>query len=174
LGEYITKEEADLRYANLRSWFEEHGHFWVGTGPYYLDQVFTTEKSAVLKNNAEFVDLADRWAAFSEPKLATAVLDGPGQVKVGEEAVFDATVNFKDQPYPEEDIRGVKYILYDATGAVVTVGDAEAVGEGLYQVTLGADATSELPTGSARLEIAVVPVAVAIPAFTSLDFVAVP
>jgi peptide/nickel transport system substrate-binding protein len=174
LGEYITQEEADLRYANLKSWFEEHGHFWVGTGPYYLDQVFTTEKSLVLKNNTEFVDLADRWAAFSEPKLATAVLDGPGQVKVGEEAVFDATVNFKDQPYPEEDIRGVKYILYDATGAVVTVGDAESVGEGLYQVTLGADATSELPTGSARLEIAVVPVAVAIPAFTSLDFVAVP
>jgi peptide/nickel transport system substrate-binding protein len=47
LGEFITQEEADQRYANLKDWYEEHGHFWVGTGPYYLDRVFTTEKSLV-------------------------------------------------------------------------------------------------------------------------------
>ncbi|HXQ37169.1 MAG TPA: hypothetical protein VN843_24380, partial [Anaerolineales bacterium] len=174
LGQYITKEDADQRYANLKQWYEDHGHFWVGTGPYYLDQVFTTEKTAVLKNNEEFVDMADRWAAFSEPKLATTVLDGPGQVKVGEEAVFDATINFKDQPYPQADIARVKYILYDATGEVVTVGDATAVADGQYQVTLGSDVTSNLPTGSARLEVAVVPISVAIPSFTSFDFVAIP
>ena len=174
LGQYITKEEADLRYANFKKWYQEHGHFWVGTGPYYLDQVFTTEKSLVLKNNTDFVDLADRWAAFSEPKLATTVLDGPGQVKAGDEAVFDASVTFKDAPYPQSDIKGVKYILYDATGAVVTVGDATAVADGQYQVTLSPDVTSKLPTGSARLEVAVVPIPVAVPSFTSLDFVAVP
>lgn len=174
LGQYITKEDADLRYANLKKWYEDHGHFWVGTGPYYLDQVFTTEKTAVLKNNDQFVDLADRWAAFSEPKLATTALDGPGQVKVGEEAAFDATINFKDQPYPQSDIARVKYILYDATGEVVTVGDASAVADGQYQVTLGSDVTSKLPTGSARLEVAVVPISVAIPSFTSFDFVAIP
>jgi peptide/nickel transport system substrate-binding protein len=44
LGQYITKEEADARYANFKKWYEDHGHFWVGTGPYYLDKVFTTEK----------------------------------------------------------------------------------------------------------------------------------
>ena len=42
-----------MRYANFKKWYEDHGHFWVGTGPYYLDQVFTTEKSLVLKNNTE-------------------------------------------------------------------------------------------------------------------------
>ena len=174
LGEFITKEEADQRYANFKKWYEDHGHFWVGTGPYYLDQVFTTEKSLVLKNNTEFVDLADRWDAFSEPKIATTVLDGPGQVKAGEEAVFDVTVSFKDQPYLQSDIRRVKYILYDATGAVVTVGDAAAIADGQYQVTLDASVTSQLPTGSARIEVAVVPIPVAIPSFTSFDFVAVP
>jgi peptide/nickel transport system substrate-binding protein len=174
LGEYITKEEADLRYANLKQWFEDHGHFWVGTGPYYLDQVFTTEKSLVLKNNTEFVDFADRWEIFSEPKLASIQLDGPAQVKAGEEAVFDALVNFKDQPYAEADVREVKYILYDTTGAVVDVGSADLVDEGQYQVTLNPDTTSKLPNGSARLELALVPVPVAIPAFTSLDFVAIP
>ncbi len=174
LGQYITKEEADLRYANFKKWYEDHGHFWVGTGPYYLDQVFTTEKSLVLKNNTEFVDLADRWAAFSEPRLATVQLDGPAQVKAGEEAVFDALVNFKDQPYASVDIKEVKYILYDATGAVVEVGEANMLAEGQYQVMLSTDTTSKLPNGSARLEVAVVPIPVAIPAFTSLDFVALP
>jgi len=83
-------------------------------------------------------------------------------------------VTFKDAPYPQSDIKGVKYILYDATGAVVTVGDATAVADGQYQVTLSPDVTSKLPTGSARLEVAVVPIPVAVPSFTSLDFVAVP
>lgn len=174
LSEYITKEEADLRYANLKAWYEEHGHFWVGTGPYYLDRVFTTEKSLVLKNNTEFVDFADRWSRFSEPKVATTFLDGPGQVKSGEEIVFDVTVTFKEDPYPQVDIARVKYILYDATGAVVSVGDATALADGQYQVTLTAEETAKLPTGSARLEVAVVPISVAIPSFTSFDFVAVP
>lgn len=174
MSQYVTKEEADLRYANLKKWYEDHGHFWVGTGPYYLDQVFTTEKSLVLKNFADFPDLADRWAQFSEPKKATTLLDGPGQVKSGDEAVFDVTINFKDEPYPLADIARVKYILYDATGAVVSVGDATAVADGQYQVTVSAEETAKLPTGSARLEVAVVPIPVAIPSFTSFDFVAVP
>ncbi len=174
LGQYITKDEADLRYANLKKWYEEHGHFWVGTGPYYLDKVFTTEKTAVLKNFTDFVDLTDRWSQFSEPKRATTVLDGPGQVKSGAEEVFDVTVTFKDQPYPQSDIQRVKYILYDATGTVVSVGDATALEDGHYQVTLTSEETTKLPTGSARLEVAVVPIPVAIPSFTSLDFVAVP
>ena len=174
LGQYITKEEADLRYANLKQWYEDHGHFWIGTGPYYLDQVFTTEKTAVLKNFAEFPDLADRWAQFSEPKRATTLLDGPGQVKSGDEAVFDITVTFKDQPYPLSDIAQAKYILYDTTGTVVAVGDATSVADGQYQVTLSPEETAMLPTGSARLEVAVAPLPVAIPSFTSLDFVAVP
>ena len=120
------------------------------------------------------MDKADRWASFSEPKLASIQLDGPAQVKAGEEAVFDATVTFKDQPYAQADIQHVKYILYDATGAVVEIGLANFVAEGQYQVTLSAETTTKLPTGSARLEVAVVPIPVAIPAFTSIDFVAIP
>ena len=127
----------------------------------------------MLKNFNDFVDLADRWSVFSEPKLATTILDGPGQVQAGSEAVFDVTINFKDAPYLLADIARVKYILYDATGAVVSVGDATAIADGQYQVTLSAEETNKLPTGSARLEVAVVPIPVAVPSFTSIDFVAV-
>jgi peptide/nickel transport system substrate-binding protein len=174
LGQFVTKEEADLRYANMKKWYEAHGHYWIGTGPYYLDKVFTTEKSLVLKQNKDFVDLSDRWASFSEPKLATVVLDGDGQVKAGQESTFDVTVTFKDQPYANADLKNVKYILYDTTGAVIEVGDATATGEGQYQVTLSADTTSKLQTGSARLEVAAVALPVAVPSFTSFDFVVVP
>ena len=119
-------------------------------------------------------DKAERWAQFAEPRIAETTLDGPGQIKAGEEAVFDAFVTFQDQPYPQADIRNVKYILYDATGAVVGVGDATPVEDGHYQVPLSSDVTSKLPSGAARLEVAVEPIPVAVPSFTSYDFVAVP
>jgi len=172
LSEYITAEEAAARYASLQAWVEAHNHYMIGTGPYYIDQVFLTEKSVSLKNFADFPDLANRWAQFSEPKIATTVLDGPGQVQIGGEALFDAYVTFNDEPYLLSDVSRVKYILYDGTGAVVEVGDAVAVEDGHFQVTLSAETTAKLSTGSARLEVAVVPIPVAIPSFTSLDFVA--
>jgi len=95
-------------------------------------------------------------------------------VKSGEEAVFDVSVTLNGQPYLQSDISQLKYILYDATGAVISVGDATAISDGQYQVTLTSEETAKLPTGSARLEVAVAPIPVAIPSFTSYDFVAVP
>lgn len=174
LGQYITADEAKARFDALKAFYTAHGHFWVGTGPYVLDKVFTTEKNAVLKNNPDFPDLADRWIGFSTPRLASVLLDGPGQVKIGDEAAFDVTVTFKGDPYPQADIKQIKYILYDATGAVLAVGDATFVGDGQYQVTLSSDVTSKLAAGSNKIEVAVVLIPVAIPAFTSLEFVVVP
>jgi len=174
LGEYITADEAKARWDNLQAWYDEHGHFWVGTGGYYLDKVFLTEKTATLRNNPEYPDLSDRWAGFGEPKLAEAVLDGPAQVKIGEEATFDVTVTFQGEPYPQSEIRRVVYLLYDATGAVVETGDASAVADGQYQVVLSADTTSKLTAGADKLEVAVLPIPVLVPNFTSLDFVTVP
>jgi len=174
LSQYITAADAKTRYDNLKAWYTAHGHYWVGTGPYYLDKVFTTEKTLVLKNNPDFPDLADRWASFSTPKLATAALDGPAQVKVGDTPTFDVNVTFNNAPYANADIKQVKYLLYDATGAVVSTGDATPVADGHYQVMLTADVTSKLVTGSDKIEVAVVPIPVAIPAYASLDFVVVP
>ncbi len=174
LGQYITADQAKTRYDNLAAWYKAHGHYWVGDGPYILDKVFLTEKTLTLKNNPDYSDLADRWANFGQPKLADATLDGPGQVKIGDQAVFDVTVTFKGNPYPQAEIKQVKYLLYDATGAVVGSGAATAVADGHYQVTLGADVTSKLTAGSDKIEIAVIPLPVSVPTFTSLDFVTVP
>jgi hypothetical protein len=174
MSQYITADEAKARYNNLKKWYTAHGTFWIGTGPYYLDKVFTTEKTLVLKNNPDFPDLSDQWASFSQPKLANTQMDGPSQVKVGTQATFDVNVTYNGNPYAKSDIKQVKYLLYDANNAVIASGAANAVAEGHYQAVLGSDVTSKLSAGSYKLEVAVVPIPVAIPSFSSTDFVVVP
>jgi peptide/nickel transport system substrate-binding protein len=95
LGQYISAEEAAARYANLAAWYDAQGHFWVGSGPYYLDQAFLVEKTATLKQFADFPDLSDRWARFGEPKVADVEIDGAGQVTIGAEAAFDVFITFE-------------------------------------------------------------------------------
>jgi peptide/nickel transport system substrate-binding protein len=174
LGQYITAEEAAARYESTKAWYGEHTHFWLGTGPYYLDKAFLTEKTLTLKQFADHPDLADRWAGFGEAKLAEATLDGPGQVKIGEEATFDVFVTFKGDPYPQAEIKQVKYLLYNAKGEVVRVGVAEAVADGQFSVVLPGEVTSALEAGANKIEVAVIPLPVSVPTFTSLEFVTAP
>jgi peptide/nickel transport system substrate-binding protein len=176
LSAYITADEATARYTALKEWYTARGHFWDGTGPYYLDSVDLNAGSAVVKNNPDYVDLADRWSAFGEAPLADAALDGPAQVKIGDEAVFNVTVTQKNgDPYPSSDIKELKFLLYNDKGETVFVGAGDATGEdGQFTLTVPADVTSKLTTGSGRIEAAAVLVPVAIPAFTTLEYVVVP
>jgi hypothetical protein len=68
----------------------------------------------------------------------------------------------------------VKYLLFDAKGALVATGEAEAVSDGQFLVTLPADVTSKLEAGSNKLEIAVVSKLVSIPSFAAFEFVTAP
>jgi peptide/nickel transport system substrate-binding protein len=174
LSQYITPEEAASRYANLAAWYADRGHFWLGTGPYTLGKVFLTEKTGTLLRNPDFPDLANRWSTFGTPRIATVELDGPGQVAIGDEAVYDVFVTFEDQPYPADDISDVKVLLYDATGEVVYEGAGELVSDGQYTATLPADVTANLEAGANRIEVAVVPLVVAVPTFASFEFVTAP
>ena len=178
LGAYITADEAVARYTALKAWYTAHGNFWVGTGPYFVDKVDLNAGSAIIKNNPDYVDLADRWSKFGVAPLAEAALDGPAQVKIGSEAVFNATLTLKSDgsAYKSSDIKEVKFLVYDATGATVYVGAGVAVAgeDGKYTLTIPADVTSKLVAGSGRIEVAAVLIPVAIPAFTSLDYVVVP
>ena len=49
MGAYITADEAAARYANYKAFYDEHKHFWLGTGAYFVDKVFMTEKTLTLK-----------------------------------------------------------------------------------------------------------------------------
>lgn len=174
MSAYLTADEAVARYEALKAWYGEHNNFMVGTGPYFVDQAFLTEKTLTLKHFADYPDLADRWANFGEPKLATVELDGPGQVKIGEEATFDVFVTFNDAAYPAAEIKQVKFLLYNAQGEIVKVAEAVAVEDGKYSVVLDTATTAALEAGSNKLEVAVVPFTVSQPTFASVEFVTAP
>jgi peptide/nickel transport system substrate-binding protein len=177
MSQFLTPEEATARYAALKAWYAAKGHFWDGTGPYYLDSVDLNAASAVVKNNPDYVDLADRWSAYGEAPLAEATLDGPSQVTIGSEAVFNVALTSKSSgdPYPTADVKEVKFLLYNDKGETVYVGAGVSTGEeGQYTLTVPADVSATLTEGAGRIEAAAVLIPVAIPAFASLDYVVIP
>jgi len=175
MGAYVTADDAAARYAALKTFYTDRGHFWVGTGPYYLYKAFLVEKSLILQNYSAYPDTPDRWSNFATPKIAVVDITGPaGSVKIGSPATFDVSVTFNGQPYASSDLKMVKYLLYDATGALVKSDLATMVSEGNYQVVLSAEVTAALAAGSNKLEIAVVSNLVAVPTFNSVQFVTAP
>jgi peptide/nickel transport system substrate-binding protein len=171
LGQFVTADEATQRFENLNEWHRARGHFWVGTGPWYLERAFPVEGTVILQRNAAYPDMADKWLGFSEAMLADIDIDGPDRVTIGSEAAYDVYVTFQDEPYPIADVIEVKFLVFDAAGELAYVGVAEAVEDGLWQVVLDADVTGNLEVGSNRLEVAVVSKTVALPSFYSITFV---
>lgn len=171
LGQFVTEDEAAARWANYSEWYRTRKHFWIGTGPYYLEGVFPVEGTVIAKPNPSYIDNASRWSGFTMPKIAVVEVDGPGRVDIGAEATYDVYVTFQDEPYPLAEIDFVSYLVFDATGATAAAGQAEAVEDGLFQITLGPDQTSGLQSGANKLEVVVVSKAVAIPSSASFEFV---
>jgi peptide/nickel transport system substrate-binding protein len=171
LGQFVTAEEAAAKYANLKGFYEQYGHFWSGTGPYILTDVRLVEKTATLTHNPNYIDLAGKWDQFAEPKVADIAVDGAGRVTIGEEATFDVFVTFAGEAYPSEEIVEVKYLLFNSASEIVSIGAAELVAEGQYLVTLPADVTGALETGANKLEVVAVAIPVSIPAIGAFEFV---
>ncbi|MFN2290917.1 MAG: ABC transporter substrate-binding protein [Anaerolineae bacterium] len=171
LGQFVTEEEAAERWANLSEWYRKRGHFWIGTGPYYLEGVFPVEGTVIAKTNPDYIDSADRWSGFTTPKIGDLEIDGPGRVDIGSEATFDVYITFEGEPYPLAEIESLGYLVLDATGALAFNGEAEAVEDGLFRITLSSDQTSGLESGASRLEAVVVSKVVAIPSSASFEFV---
>ncbi|MDI9619307.1 MAG: ABC transporter substrate-binding protein [Candidatus Nezhaarchaeota archaeon] len=149
LGKYLTKDEALAKYNALKAWFEKHGHFWVGNGPFYLDRVDATANIITLKAFREYPDVADKWLIFSEPKFPAIALSGPSDMIAGEAAYFEARVTYRGSPYPADEIEFVKYIVLDQEGNALLKGEATPVSDGLYTIVVP---TSELVPGTYRLE----------------------
>ncbi len=67
LGAYVSPTEAADRWAALRAWYAGRGHFWLGTGPFYLGSASPADGTAELLHNADFPDDAGRWDPFAAP-----------------------------------------------------------------------------------------------------------
>ncbi|OUM98671.1 MAG: hypothetical protein BAA04_05450 [Firmicutes bacterium ZCTH02-B6] len=174
LGQYISADEARQRWSNLSRWYQEKGHFWLGTGVLYLERAYPVEKTAHLKRFELHPDPANRWDIFAEPMIAEADVEGPARVTIGGRARFDVWVTFEGEPYPGNLISEVKYLVIDSRGEVALVGTADFVADGLYEVNLTPEQTSQLAAGSNRLEVVVVPIPVSVPTFESATFVTTP
>ncbi len=171
LGNYVTAEEAAARYANLNEWFRRRGHFWVGYGPFYLERAFPVEGTLILQRNEAYPDSATKWAGFAEAPLPVIEVDGEDMVTIGEEAVYDIFATFKDEPYPAADMKMIKYLVFDATGNLAYVGEAEAVEDGYWQATLSADVTGALEAGANQLVFVAVSKLAIIPVTATFEFV---
>jgi peptide/nickel transport system substrate-binding protein len=173
LNQYITSSEAAERWHNLVDWYANRDHFWLGTGPFYLEAITTDPKTASLQRFADYPDPADHWDDFAEPLIPEVMVSGPENIVRGEEATYSIEISFGGQPYNPDDLEAVRYFVFGANGQVVLSGDAERVDgglmaqsgttAGLWRVVLDAATTGQLPGGTNRLEIVVISNRVAIP-----------
>jgi peptide/nickel transport system substrate-binding protein len=126
----------------------------------------------VLRANKDYPDPADKWLIFSEPKLPEVSVEGPVSIISGLGAMFNVKVNFKGQPYKVSEIDSVKYLVIDANDRIVATGTAEPVEDGLWSLGLEAAETSALPSGPAKLLVAVSSKLVSVPITKEVSFTA--
>jgi hypothetical protein len=80
-------------------------------------------------------------------------------------------VTFEDAPYAVDDTLMAKWLLFDATGALAAQGEAEAVEDGYWQITVSADVTGALEAGSNQLAAIYVSKRALVPIFETYQFV---
>jgi peptide/nickel transport system substrate-binding protein len=145
----VTPEEAVARYEAAQEWFDDKDHLVISQGPFSLEQFDPPAQFA------ELVAFRDPGYPFKPgdlyrgepPELAiTGISADP--VVPGEDAVVVASVDGPGE-------LSMRYLLLDpAVGEVVEQGEAAAVGEGQFSVTIPADVTSSLFPGFYELYLA--------------------
>lgn len=174
MAQFVSAEEMNLRFANLQKWYAQKGHFWLGTGPFYLEKAYPVERMVHLKRFEQFPDPSDKWTIFSSPMIAEVDVDGAARVTIGKEFSFDVWITFEGADYPLDYIQVVKYLLFDASGNLVYTGDAIPVEDGLYSVVISSELSASLPVGGSKIEIVVAPLVVSIPTFETFEFIMMP
>jgi peptide/nickel transport system substrate-binding protein len=171
MGNYVSAEEAAARYANLGEFYRRYGHFYIGTGPFYLQRAFPVEGTIILQRYDAYPDSAEKWSAFQSAPVPEVIVDGPDTVTIGEEATYDIFVDFEGEPYAAGDMMMVKYLVFDATGELVESAEATLVEDGYYTATLSADLTGGLEAGSNQFAAIAVSNRALVPVLETLQFV---
>jgi len=111
-----------------------------------------------------------KFLAFSAPRLADVGVVGPDPVIIGSTAVFNVAITEGGEAYPAADIAEVKYLAFDATGALAFSGTGVVTGDGAATITLTVDDTARFVSGSSKLEVIAVVKPVAKPGFGAIAF----
>jgi len=171
---YITPEEAKTRYENLKKWYEDHGHFWVASGPFYLDRADFAAHVAVIKAFREYTFKADRWAWLAEPPIPETTVEVPETVVPGLETTFKVRLSYKGEPYPTEKIEFVKYLILDAEGNVLLKGEGKPAEKGVWEIELNGTETAKFTPGAYRIMTISLSTDVALPAIAESPFTVIP
>jgi peptide/nickel transport system substrate-binding protein len=67
LGSYLTPAEISARYAALKAFYQARGHLWIGTGPYFIDQVNTGTGTISLAPFAGYLFSPSQFWSYSLP-----------------------------------------------------------------------------------------------------------
>ena len=174
VADYLTIGEVTTRYQNLKNWYEDKGHFWVGSGPFYLDQVDFVGHSAVIKAFRDYTFKADRFARLAEPPIPVSSVAVPEKIIPGLGAVINYDLVYKGEPYPNDKIELTKYMVLDSAGNLITVGEAEPVEEGEWLIGLDSTATAKMTAGAYRLVTIALSTDVAMPGVLETPFLVMP
>jgi len=174
LGEYIDEAEIEARFANYAEWFRRTGHFWIGTGPFWLQGAFPAERTVLLQRSLYYPDRGDKWLGFVEAPVTDVELAGPRRVVGGEDTAYHIRVNFAGEPYRRHHVQNVKYLIIDSTDAVAGLDRATPVEDGLWEIVLDGEVSRDLGAGVYRLEVIVLPRLVVPPEFGFLTFLIAP
>ena len=96
LGDYITGEQALERYTNLQTFYNTYHHFWVGTGPYYVNSINTSGKVVDLKKFTGYNLPGDQFFSYMNPVPTGPVPSVTGgwldEIVLSKEAVGSAAI----------------------------------------------------------------------------------
>jgi len=173
-SKYITAQDASARYDNLKKWNTDRKHYYVASGPFYLATADFTAHIAVVKAFRDYTFKADRWAWLAEPPIPELSLKMPQNIVPGLEAPFTLNLTTKGQPYANDRIELVKYLVLDSAGNVLVVGDATAAAQGQWSIKLKDIETAKLTAGTYRLMAIALSKDVGTPGFLDAPFVVIP
>ena len=172
--QYISEAEASARYQSLKDWYDEYNHFWIATGPFYLEQVDFTGHSAVILAFRDYTYPADRWAHLAEPPIPVVSTDLPDSVVPGIEAIFTINLERDGEAYPNDRIDFLKYMILDGRNDLVTFGEATPAGDGEWEASVAPETTSAMTAGSYRILTIAMSKDVAVPGKSDTPFVVIP
>ncbi len=173
LKPYLTETEVRQRWENYRRWYAEHGHFWVGNGPFFVAQVHGVEDTLVLRCAPRFSPPAQPTIP-AEPLWPQVHITGPERIRNAAGASWQVQLTTATgAAYPAAEVDQVRYFFWQGD-ELQAQGQAERLAEGQYQITAKAGLFPEGTARTATLEVVITVRSVSKPTFAQTTFIVEP
>ena len=159
LDEYKpSTDDADARYNATITWMDEHGHFVISNGPFYLESYDPEHFFAILEafwTDPTYPYEPSYWREnvfITLPVIED--IEAPAAVNIAEPTDVHLNISVTLAGEPAENVT-VEIIMRNPEGIVIYTAEAEMVEPGLYRVTIPADVFEGLTPGSYTIEVRV-------------------